>query len=622
MTYEPGFRLAPIPDETFFGFVVTIGMLLGADSYGQAYRRIVGNTPTTPANTLPRNLRSITPYLPSNYQENLNLICEKHTAFPYFSAFASAHSRSKAITAMLGDERLGARSILGLAPTAFSDNRFMKHCPLCASEQWENHGRSTWIRSHQLPGVDVCYRHGVDLIESSIPTAKHGLHTSTISLPVAANSQVIASVWEAGNSWNSQSPEHLVAQLSHEMLFADWAVFADQAHSNRYRDATTKLGVQDGRRGLDWKALRGRLVDRYGDLLSRKFGITFAVDKPPDWIRRILKDSRSARHPMSHLIIMGGLFDSWVDASTHKPVKIKPTAAHKVSAARTGTPSDSLTSASSDKLPNKADPSNDEAMELPVVSSALQAKRDAVLALIRQFPDLPRCRISQRMPSRKFDWLITHDKRWMDKVLPRNEGRQQVLKKTRDKKRKAVLALIEENPKFLRSEIAALSRSAYVWLMKNDAVWMATALPKKSDRSRKTLESRRGEIIEAIRANPTKTRCEQFRGLKQTYRWLCQNDASWLESMLSAPIPGTRPGQYNPTVAARRQRLDRQFSAKIESLPPATLSSVLRKNGQANYAALSRAMGISYRKVCNFRALPATKRALESIQDRLSVSNR
>ena len=218
MVGEAGFQLSPIPDETFLGLVATIGLLLGAENYRDAYGCITGRGRITPANLLPRNGRAIARFLPDRFQQRPELICYEHTAFPYFSAFSPQESKSTAIAAMLEKNDLGARSALGLAATPFSEHRFMRHCPMCAKEQWAVYGRTTWIRSHQLPGVDVCHRHGISLIESRISTVKLGIHTEPICLPENGADGPIMPIWESGEPWNKSSPEHLVAQISHQLL--------------------------------------------------------------------------------------------------------------------------------------------------------------------------------------------------------------------------------------------------------------------------------------------------------------------------------------------------------------------------------------------------------------------
>ncbi|WP_338294511.1 TnsD family Tn7-like transposition protein [Planctobacterium marinum] len=48
-----------------------------------------------------------------------------------------------------------------------------KYCPLCANEDAFNFGFSYWHLEHQIPGVNCCSKHGVQLIQSLLPERPH-----------------------------------------------------------------------------------------------------------------------------------------------------------------------------------------------------------------------------------------------------------------------------------------------------------------------------------------------------------------------------------------------------------------------------------------------------------------
>lgn len=215
MSNHFGFQIKPIPDETFFGLLVATGILAGYETYSQAYTGILGKWKTCPASLLPRGLLQLSEFLPNYYKENLDTICDEHTALPYFKPFARPEVISKVKNAMLHGLDLHIHNTIGLTNTSIPESPRLKYCSACAEEQFSQYNRCTWLRSHQLPGVNVCYRHGETLSESSIPTARYGIHSGQIQLPHSSTCAIPnhRAVWSAGEAWDHSSPHRLIAQI-------------------------------------------------------------------------------------------------------------------------------------------------------------------------------------------------------------------------------------------------------------------------------------------------------------------------------------------------------------------------------------------------------------------------
>ncbi|MGB7595948.1 MAG: hypothetical protein WBM09_00100 [Gallionella sp.] len=87
MANHYGFEIKPIPDETFFGLLVAIGILTGCKTYSETYSKLLNKRNICPATLLPKHLHAIREFLLRDYSEIEDLLCLKHTALPYFQHF-------------------------------------------------------------------------------------------------------------------------------------------------------------------------------------------------------------------------------------------------------------------------------------------------------------------------------------------------------------------------------------------------------------------------------------------------------------------------------------------------------------------------------------------------------
>lgn len=82
-------------------------------------------------------------------------IFEKHTLYPFFAIFYNEQKQDK----VLGLQRMGFKKYSSYSP--IEDNlKKLNYCPECIKED----RRVNLKRSHQLPGVSVCYKHKCKLI--------------------------------------------------------------------------------------------------------------------------------------------------------------------------------------------------------------------------------------------------------------------------------------------------------------------------------------------------------------------------------------------------------------------------------------------------------------------------
>lgn len=405
-----GFRIKPIPDETFFGLLVTTGILAGFETYRQLYSAILGNNKLCPSTLLPRGLQKISGFLPQRYTENAESICIEHSALPYFQHFSKPKGLQKAKETMLSGIGVNVRNAVGLTSTPIKESRHLKYCRACADEQWNLHRRATWLRSHQLPGVEVCYRHGLSLCDSPISTVKYGIHSDQIQLPPqSGNTSPPNEIWSVGDAWDQTSPNRLIAQISHELLIKGPVIFDPRARGHAYRSAFISAGFRNGRY-VDWAKVEVALREKYGDLIPRKIGVDFFCKSYGHWVHRITANQDCVFHPLQHILIIGAMFDNLeqLDEAMKKEAG-QYVAQHAMLPTLPVQPTNS--SFSTEGASSTQHESN------IIDQQTLESRRHAIIMELSRNPQSTRANLKSKL-GRCYQWLLINDHEWMQSILP------------------------------------------------------------------------------------------------------------------------------------------------------------------------------------------------------------
>ena len=89
----------------------------------------------------------------------------KHTMFPYYGRFLNKERRNQAFQALVKMQG-NYHNLLPMQKSKDGRKRHLRYCPVCVKEDREKFGETYWHRVHQMPGIEVCLRHGCYLIEA------------------------------------------------------------------------------------------------------------------------------------------------------------------------------------------------------------------------------------------------------------------------------------------------------------------------------------------------------------------------------------------------------------------------------------------------------------------------
>ncbi len=98
---------------------------------------------------------------------DMETIILKHTMFPYYGRFMPKEKRLKAFEALVNMTGSYA-NLISIPLNKRGENRYLRYCPVCATEDRNNYGETYWHRNHQFVGVDICFKHKCKLINSNV----------------------------------------------------------------------------------------------------------------------------------------------------------------------------------------------------------------------------------------------------------------------------------------------------------------------------------------------------------------------------------------------------------------------------------------------------------------------
>jgi TniQ protein/Tn7-like transposition protein D len=310
----PGFPFFPIPaeGESVYSVFCRCSERSGLpDQYilsaltGQPHK-------TTLLGALPGRLQMIASALPSGHPwtDPANAI-QHHTSLPYFTYFDSPRRRKSATKLLITNTR-GNDVGLALGLTQYRCGAVPKHprfCSVCTTEDERNLGFSYFHIEHQLPGVAVCWKHGVILSHGCRRCGTYPIPGRGLSMPGRCKCQ--------------GGPEPLPAfetlpqrHATLRWLAAESAklVGSTGTGSENPRAALRQLAINSGLgRGTlpAYSKVAAGLEQKYGaDTLDWLGTPAWTSGRPSAWIRRLLQvqPTDTRKSPTILFLLFVGLF--------------------------------------------------------------------------------------------------------------------------------------------------------------------------------------------------------------------------------------------------------------------------------------------------------------------------
>jgi hypothetical protein len=381
------FKLKPIPDETIFGLLFQIGTLKGAKTYAECERLVFGDTTKMRYGTGDASPECMEKLLQFVDVGNLEQLLEGHSFWPYWAAFQNV---SSSLVLELGKNVGNLRTVLGLAGTqAVKETKTPKYCKACATEQILNYSRTTWLRSHQLPGVMVCHTHGITLSESNLLLDRSTRGTQEINFPIPAEVLLdVGTETKLQEEWDVRNPYLLWAQISRACLYSNGLFSDEQSTLNLYQAELFARGLLTTERS-DWDGIEMLVRRRFGDIFLKQVGLDVFGNKGAPWFKKLLMEQEYFRQPARHLLLIGALFDKLPSASDMDRAKL----------------------ATALELPRKT---LQASVPVKLAERDRREMREQVMRALAENPALTRLQLRKKLGRWSHQWLLRNDGDWLD----------------------------------------------------------------------------------------------------------------------------------------------------------------------------------------------------------------
>lgn len=161
-----GFMPVIYPDELVYSWFCRYYVHSGYPNNKMALEDILYNRHNNPSKEFLGHLNPEMVQVIRNMYPIDKLVLE-HTMFPQYARFIKCTKKKDALY-HLGNDFCDAHLLFTILPRSEED-KYLKYCPVCASEDREQYGETYWHRKHQIRNMNVCTKHKCRLVKSTVP---------------------------------------------------------------------------------------------------------------------------------------------------------------------------------------------------------------------------------------------------------------------------------------------------------------------------------------------------------------------------------------------------------------------------------------------------------------------
>lgn len=293
LRYFPALR----PDELLYSACARFRSRLQFCSHKEVLTALYDKSSVLAVVDLPCNLAAFEVESGGRSDLRAEYLIQNHTLFPLYSAFMPLGRAAQIRRDMKADGGRRVHLRVGLMAGAAAIPAFLRFCPQCDAENMRRFGHTFWERSHQIPGITVCAKHALFLLDSTVRRRNRQTRHSFADSNHVVKPTVTRSVDPA-------NPGHRcllrIARSAEWVLSHDVENFPHLSPHPGYLQLLCQRGLA---------SCNGRVVL---DRLSREFAVRYSpellrglhCDLKGNWLRELLRRPLTVHSPVHHLIMI------------------------------------------------------------------------------------------------------------------------------------------------------------------------------------------------------------------------------------------------------------------------------------------------------------------------------
>lgn len=278
---------------------------------------------------LPANIGALIKNMPINNKYTAEDLIYNHTMFPFYTAFLPTSRKELIYKLMKGKNGGDIYNRVGLMATSISSNKYFKFCPECIKEDKLKYGELYWHRIHQIPGITICSKHKVPLLDSKVLVHQENKHEYRCATEENTSFNLSDAVEKQTALDEVINSKEYFNKLC--ILVENVELLLNRKYNNRptlwFRENYTNRLIEIDLANINGRVRQKELVSSftyyYGENLLYILQSTVESDNESNWLRQIVRKHRKTFHPLRHLLLIQFLGIS-LDELFNEDVKIKP----------------------------------------------------------------------------------------------------------------------------------------------------------------------------------------------------------------------------------------------------------------------------------------------------------
>ncbi|MFD1173949.1 TnsD family transposase [Oceanobacillus picturae] len=307
----------PYPDELLYSVIARFHLRSGNQFWKHTLEDLFGKRTNTASAFLPSGIQALVECLPKNTTIYEKTLIEKHTMFPFYTAFLPEEKANSIYKAMLSDDGKAIYMQAGIMASSIVQNKHFKYCSACFKEDLHQYGELYWHREHQLPGKLVCLKHGIWLEDSDVSINHSNKHSYI--LPTSNNCDFMKASSVDGNVLKQYKPflSQAKALLNGGFKYISFSYLTDF-----YR----KQSIEAGFSTLNGRVYQKRLLNAFQQYYSDDFlqNINVGLESTELWLASITRKHRKSFHPYHHFLLLNFLGLSVNDVFRETSLEVEP----------------------------------------------------------------------------------------------------------------------------------------------------------------------------------------------------------------------------------------------------------------------------------------------------------
>jgi hypothetical protein len=296
----------PYLDELLYSICARFSERLQYPNKKSVLQELFGTDRCVAVVDLPSHLDQLVKSMPNSSCYSVQKLIERHTMLPYYAPFLNSITVERLRRQLKSSHGSSIHTRSGITASSVRPFQWLRYCPMCANEDRWLFGETYWHRIHQVPGVEVCHKHNLFLVDSAVRI--HNAQSRHVFFSAEGNAESTP----LRLLGKSDSVHHVLLMLSRN---AAWLLQRPTRKSDlpsmraRYVRSLADRGLATYSGRVHAKALLEEFSEQYPQsLLSQLKSVSneFATGSPI-WLLDLVRPTKRAKHPLQHLLLMSFL---------------------------------------------------------------------------------------------------------------------------------------------------------------------------------------------------------------------------------------------------------------------------------------------------------------------------